>query len=97
MPDSVLYPSHLYLVLIVVLLGLKVFNSDNSCIFFCSRNAHVTFIKQPQFKEPESEFNEFEPWLKSAKNRFQLSAGLNLEKLNTILNGTNHILATAQI
>ena len=27
----------------------------------------------------ESEFNEFEPRLKSAKNRFQLSAGLNLE------------------
>ena len=38
-----------------------------------------------------SEFNEFEPRLKSAKNRFQLSAGLNLEKLNTILSGTNHI------
>ena len=29
----------------------------------------------------ESEFNEFEPRLKSAKNRFQLSAGFNLEKL----------------
>ena len=38
-----------------------------------------------------SQFNEFEPWLKSAKNRFQLSAGLNLEKLNTILSGTNSI------
>ena len=32
-----------------------------------------------------SEFNEFEPRLKSAKNRFQLSAGLKLKKLNTIL------------
>ena len=32
-----------------------------------------------------SEFNEFEPRLKSAKNQFQLSASLNLEKLNTIL------------
>ena len=39
----------------------------------------------------ESEFNEFEPCLKSAKNRFQLSAGLNLETLNTILRGTNRI------
>ena len=29
-----------------------------------------------------SEFNEFEPHLKSAKNRFKLSAGLNLETLN---------------
>ena len=34
-----------------------------------------------------SEFNEFELRLKSAKNRFQLSAGLNLEKLNTIFSG----------
>ena len=31
------------------------------------------------FVDPESEFNEFEPRLKSAKNRFQLSVGLNLE------------------
>ena len=37
------------------------------------------------------EFNEFEPQLKSAENRFQQSAGLNLEKLNTILSGTKHI------
>ena len=33
----------------------------------------------------ESEFDEFEPYLKSAKNRFQLSAVFNLEKLNAIL------------
>ena len=32
-----------------------------------------------------SVFNEFEPHLKSTKNRFQFSAGLNLETLNTIL------------
>ena len=37
------------------------------------------------------EFNEFEPRLKSAKNWFQLSAGLNLEIMNTVLNETNHI------
>ena len=42
-------------------------------------------------REPLSEFNEFEPRLKSAKNRSQLSAGLNLENLNTIINGTNNI------
>ena len=40
---------------------------------------------------PVSEFNEFEPRLKSAQNRFQLSAGLNLETFNTILSETNHI------
>ena len=38
-----------------------------------------------------SEFNEFKPRFKSPKNRFQFSAGLNLEKFNTILNGTNLI------
>ena len=37
-----------------------------------------------------SEFNELEPRLKSAKNRFPLSTGLNLERLNTILSKTNH-------
>ena len=40
---------------------------------------------------PVSEFNELEPRLKSGKNRFQLRAGLNLEKFNTVLDGTNHI------
>ena len=40
---------------------------------------------------PVSEFNEFEPRLKSAKNRFQLSTSLNLETLNTILSETNYI------
>ena len=43
------------------------------------------------FTIPVSEFNEFKPRLKSHQNRFELSAGLNLEKFNTILSGTNHI------
>ena len=34
---------------------------------------------KPLSMHPESEFNEFEPRLKSAKNRVQLSAGLNFE------------------
>ena len=38
-----------------------------------------------------SEFNEFKLRLKSPKTRFQLSAGLNLEKRNTILSGTSNI------
>ena len=37
------------------------------------------------------EFNEFKPRLKSPKNRFQLSADLNIEKFNTNLSGTNKI------
>jgi len=36
----------------------------------------------------ELEFNESETHLKSAKNGFKLSAGLNLETLNKILTGT---------
>ena len=46
---------------------------------------------------PVSKFNEFEPRLKSAKNQFQLSAGLNFETFNTFLSETNHILAAFQI
>ena len=37
------------------------------------------------------EFKEFEPWFKSVKTRFKLSAGLNRETIETILSGTNHI------
>ena len=37
------------------------------------------------------EFKEFEPPFKSAKTRFKLSAGLNLETFDTILSGTNPI------
>ena len=43
----------------------------------------------------ESELNKFKPRLKSAKNRFQLSTGLNLETLNTIL--VKNILRTHSI
>ena len=39
----------------------------------------------------EMEFIDFEARFKSAKTRFQLSAGLNLETFDTILSGTNHI------
>ena len=47
--------------------------------------------KKVLFFNPESEFIKFEPRLKSPKTRFQLSADLNIETLNTILSGTNHI------
>ena len=43
------------------------------------------------------EFKEFDPRFKSAKIRFKLSAGLNLEKFDTNLSGTNHIEAAAYI
>ena len=43
--------------------------------------------------KPVPKFNEFELRLKFPKNPFQLSAGLNLEKLNTILSGSNPYLS----
>ena len=63
------------------------------------------FQRKKHFRKPVkswyiktvSEFNDFEPRLKSAKNRFQLSTGLNLETLNRVLSGTNHIWAAASI
>ena len=42
-------------------------------------------------EKTEMEFKEFEPRFKSAKTRFKLSAGINLETFDTILSGTNHI------
>ena len=56
-------------------------------------NQSFLFLKyennnQGRVMQSESEFNEFEPRLKSAKNRFQLSAGTNFETLNKILSGT---------
>ena len=45
--------------------------------------------------DPEMEFKEFKPRFKSAKTRFKISAGLNLETFDTILSGTNHIYAAA--
>ena len=40
--------------------------------------------------QPKAEFKEFKSRLKSAKTRFKLSAGLNLETFDTILSETNH-------
>ena len=51
-----------------------------------------TFGYLPLGKSSVSKFNEFEPQLKSTKSRFQLSAGLNLEKCNPILSGINHFV-----
>ena len=51
---------------------------------------HNSFIID-DMKGTEMEFKEFEPRFKSAKTRFKLSAGLNLEAFDTILSGTNHI------
>ena len=60
-------------------------------IFRNSTNIIQCYCFKLIFPHPVSEFNEFKPRLKSAKKRFQLSACLNLETLNTILSGTNHI------
>ena len=49
------------------------------------------FQKISIFKISEMEFKEFEPRFKSAKTRFKLSAGLNLETFGKILSGTKHI------
>ena len=57
---------------------LRLFSACSFCFY-----VSLSFTK---LLIPMTEFNEFEPRLKSTKNQFQLSAGLNLEKLNTILN-----------
>ena len=47
------------------------------------------------FVTSESDFYELDPRLKSTINRFQLSAGLNLKTLNTILRGNDLIWTAA--
>ena len=44
-----------------------------------------------------SEFIEYEPRLNSAKKPISISAGLNLEKFNTIVSGTNHIVSNQDL
>jgi len=58
--------------------------------FVIFKNFSKTYFFLPTLLS-ESEFDEFEPRLKSAKNRFQLTVGLSLETLNTILSGITHI------
>ena len=53
------------------------------------------FVLSVCFTFESSEFNKFESRLKSGKIRFQLSAGLNLEKFNTNLSESNKIWAAA--
>ena len=54
-------------------------------------NTFKFIIRRISRKYPEMEFKEFEPRFKSVKPRFKLSTGLNLETLDTILSGSNHI------
>ena len=85
---------------------LNLISSDPSCkdvnaLF--KMETLETFIWSNKIKEDivvfetVTEYNEFEPRLKSAKNRFQLSRRLNLETLNTILSEINRIWAAAYI
>ena len=63
-------------------------------IFFLNQLVQSTARYFNQFclsNPPEMEFKEFEPRFKSAKPRFKLITGLNLETFDTILSGTNHI------
>ena len=48
-------------------------------------NTFKFIIRRISRKYPEMEFKE------SVKTRFKLSTGLNLETLDTILSGSNHI------
>ena len=51
----------------------------------------ISNMKYQRLTAPEMEFKEFERRFKSAKTRFKLSRGLNLETFDAILSGTNQI------
>ena len=47
---------------IVIILGLKVLSSDNSYMFSCSRNTHVSFVEKLQLKIIS--FKKYKQWYK---------------------------------
>ena len=59
----------------------------------CKKEQSETFvlISMTHWNWSEMAFKALEQRFKSAKTRFKLSGGLNLEAFDTILSGTNHI------
>ena len=72
-----------------------VFFSVTKCKGYFSSNRYklVQLVNERSLRLITSgmEFKEFKPRFKSAKTRFKLSAGLNLETFDAILSGTNPI------
>ena len=85
------------------LLSLSRYLQGKKMANFSPSSDHIILISQTddicfsliKLKIIEMEFKEFEPRFKSAKTRFKLSAGLNLETFDTILSETNHIKTAA--
>ena len=79
--------------LLVDVAGSRLLNSWNLYLAVSSSSCQqqLRSLHTSQISGPEMEFKEFEPRFKSAKTRFRLSAGLNLETFDTLLSGTNHI------
>ena len=53
--------------------------------------SQASHLDNKWFKEGKAQFKEFKPRPWSSKNWFQLSTGSNLETLNTISSGANHM------
>ena len=60
-------------------------------MYFVNSNILIRILSCNFTLTSVAEFKEFEPRFKSAKTRFKVSAGLDLETFVTILSGTNHI------
>ena len=78
---------------IFYVLGSQAWASSIKTILFIINYLDLLLITISYLAISVTVFNEFESRPKSAKNRFQLSAGLILETINTILSGTNHLWA----
>ena len=68
-------------ILHIIELNWSLPGKTDSPLFSGSR--YKVFFHQ-KFMQSEMEFKEFEPRFKSAKTRFKLSTGLNLETFDTI-------------
>ena len=74
--------------------NFKIVNIENNAWYPLFYNLKIISIFNLY---PVSEFNKFKLRLKSPENLFQLSAGLNIEKFNTLLCETNYIWAALNL
>ena len=102
MSDSQWYPYNLNLYLnnnmeeVVVFKGLQVLNSDSTNMFFCSRNAHVTFVVKSQLKIISFQLNKHWYLIHTWSDKVLKGIVLNLA-LRSLRRGPIEITLTAPL
>ena len=82
---------------IVFFLCLKVFNSDYSCLFSCSRNVEITFTGKPQLKKIS--FQTFKQWylINTWSDKVFKDISVNQVSLPSLHRGSLEIMLTVHL